>query len=222
MFTRIALIVMLVCLVGGVADAALLDLSGAPKGMSTEGWGLNVNNAFDAAGGTRSSTVPNTLPGWIWVDLGDPGGGVDDWDLNSVSIDYQLSGAQDYTVRVMTKAEYDAGGDVTDLADYLTVATMVGATEMAPRGNEGVYDVINFAGASFTHSGPGAGVINVAAPTGRYLMAHFTLNTDPAWSNISIWDIDVDAASTIPEPGTLTLLLLGSFGFVACALRRRR
>ena len=202
-----------------------LDLTTATWDMSSVGWGLGGNLALDDDLATRSTCVGHALPPdptatstneWLWVDLGS------DLQLTSVAIDFQLSAAIDYTIRLLTEAEGTALGLTTDgtagggVDNWTTIATAVGLPDTTPPEGEedlsnarelaGYPDVWNFETGTVTipdveAADPNAIMtVDALEPIGRYLLIDSTLVTDDFWGNVSIWEIDVIAGTpTAPE-----------------------
>ena len=219
---KLLMIAAMVAVVGiaGTAEAVLLDLSAAPWAVSSTGWSLGGNLAFDNVGGTRWSSNPGSLPAWIRVDLGQ------DYELNTVWVDFQQSAGTFYTVRVLPAA---LAGSENNPAAYTTIGTASGLHTIATqnpsaRDPEGARDTWDFSAGTVAIPGnlpPGTGTVNVLDPIGRYLMVYSTGSWDTGFNNISIWEIDIDGDDPppppIPEPAGLGLV-----GVALLAMRRRR
>ena len=98
---------------GTTKFASFLDLTSAAQDVSSTGWNLSGQQAFDDKPSTRWSSAAGVLPPfarpssshqWIWVDCGA------DVPLRSVWVDFQNSAAVDYTVRLLTEAQAKALG----------------------------------------------------------------------------------------------------------------
>jgi len=203
----------------GVANADVLDLSSAPWGMSSIGWGLSGNLAFDNNLGTYCATDPGikiaplgSTPAWLRVDLGQ------DYELNSVSINMTGVIAVDYTVRVLGAG---GAGSEGNPAAYTTIGTAVGLNNVEvgnPRSE--AWEVWDFAAGTVAVPGgtpPGTAVVDITDPIGRYLMLHYTMAGDNIWGCVMTYEIDVDGDVPIPEPAGLGLL-----GVALLAVRRKR
>ena len=205
---KMLMVLAMVAVIGltGVANAAVLNLAGSPWNMSSIGWGLGGNLAIDNNGGTRSSSVAGGLPGtpqWIWVDMGA------DYRLGTVSVDYQLSSALDYTVRLLPEA---LAGSENNPAAYTTLGTA--SALVNHRDPFGVKDTWDFTAGTVSipsNLPPGTATVDVLDPEGRYLMVHATSTWDVGWGNISIWEIGVNTweppPPVIPHAGNEVDLL---------------
>ena len=219
---KLLMIAAMVAVIGmaGVADAGLLDLTTAPWAVSSTGWSLGGNLAFDNVGGTRWSSNPGSLPAWIRVDLGQ------DYELNTVWVDFQQSSATAYTVRLLPES---LAGSENNPAAYTTVGTGSGFHVIATqnpnlRDPEGTADTWDFAAGTVAIPGnlpPGTATVDVLDPVGRYLMIYSTGSWDTGFNNISIWKISVDVDDPppppVPEPAGLGLV-----GIALLAMRRKR
>jgi len=214
---------------GGLADAARLDLTAAPCAASSTGWSLLPSYAFDQVinSSSRWSCLAHMLPDdptappgnheWIRVDMGQ------DYLLTVVAVNFQAGSAVDYTVRLMTE-EDGLTLSLNDRDNYRIIATAVDLDpDMGgPRGFEGSADYYRFTDGFVNIAGgppPGTAVVDELDPVGRYLMIDATECADDYYGNVSIYEIEVDGdvPPTIPEPAGLGLV-----GIALLAMRRRR
>jgi hypothetical protein len=223
--SKMSYLVIFAALLMSSAVQADLDLTTATWDMSSIGWGLGGNLALDDDLTTRSTCVGHALPPdptatstneWIWVDLGA------DLQLNTVEVDFQLSAAIDYTIRLLTEAEATTLGLAVDqtaaggVDNWTIIATAVGLPDCQPAEGEedlsdnrelaGNADVWDFSTGVVTIPDSevmdpnGIAAIDVIEPVGRYLLIDSTYVSDDFWGNVSIWEINVDAGpQTAPE-----------------------
>ena len=151
---------------------AEVNLTGKPVVASSySGWGwMESASAFDGNTATRWWSGDNSVPAWIYVDMGA------NYTLGRVGIAWERANGRDYTVRVATQAQFDADHNP---ATWPVAATVIGDQNW---GNGEVWS-------SFFLNGPA---------TGRYLAVHCTgSNWNPEQTNlmISIWEIRAFQAS---------------------------
>jgi hypothetical protein len=137
--------------------------------------------------------------------------------LLSVWVDFQISAAVDYTIRLLTEAEGTALGLTTDgsaaggVGNWTTIAT---ATDLPngltnpTRGVAGIADVWNFTAGTATipDNTTGTATVNVLNPVGRYLLIDATEVSDAGWGNVSIWEVAVETVWDEDGPPMQTIL----------------
>ena len=191
---------------GTTKFASFLDLTSATHDVSSTGWNLSGQQAFDDKPSTRWSSAAGVLPPfarpssshqWIWVDCGA------DVPLRSVWVDFQNSAAVDYTVRLLTEAQATAmglkkngkaGGGPEKWKTIATGKGLPGGVKSPNRKFYGVADKWDFVNrtAVIPDNAKGTAKIHVSNPVGRYVMVDVTRSSDTAYGNVSIWDITME------------------------------
>ena len=191
---------------GTTKFASFLNLASATHDVSSTGWNLSGQQAFDDKPRTRWSSAAGVLPPfarpssnhqWIWVDCGA------DVPLRSVWVDFQNSAAVDYTVRLLTEAQAiamglkkngKAGGGPEKWKTIATGKGLPGGVKSPNRKFYGVADKWDFVNrtAVIPDNSKGTAKIHVSNPVGRYLMVDVTRSSDTAYGNVSIWDVTVE------------------------------
>jgi len=198
---------------GTTKFASFLDLTSATQDVSSTGWNLSGQQAFDDKPRTRWSSAAGVLPPfarpssshqWIWVDCGA------DVPLRSVWVDFQNSAAVDYTVRLLTEAQAiamglkkngKAGGGPEKWKTIATGKGLPGGVKSPNRKFYGVADKWDFVNrtAVIPDNAKGTAKIHVSNPVGRYVMVDVTRSSDTAYGNVSIWDITVETEAGATE-----------------------
>ena len=181
--------------------------------MSSTGWNLSGQQAFDDKPSTRWSSAAGVLPPfsrpssnhqWIWVDCGA------DVPLRSVWVDFQNSAAVDYTVRLLTEAQAKAmglkkngkaGGGPEKWKAIATGKGLPSGVKSPNRKLYGVADKWDFVNrtAVVADNTKGTTKIHVSNPVGRYVMVDVTRSSDTAYGNVSIWEITVETEAGTTE-----------------------
>ena len=198
---------------GTTKFASFLDLTSATHDVSSTGWNLSGQQAFDDKPRTRWSSAAGVLPPfarpssshqWIWVDCGA------DVPLRSVWVDFQNSAAVDYTVRLLTEAQAiamglkkngKAGGGPEKWKTIATGKGLPGGVKSPNRKFYGVADKWDFVNrtAVIPDNAKGTAKIHVSNPVGRYVMVDVTRSSDTAYGNVSIWDVTVETEAGATE-----------------------
>ena len=198
---------------GTTKFASFLDLTSATHDVSSTGWNLSGQQAFDDKPSTRWSSAAGVLPPfarpssshqWIWVDCGA------DVPLRSVWVDFQNSAAVDYTVRLLTEAQAiamglkkngKAGGGPEKWKTIATGKGLPGGVKSPNRKFYGVADKWDFVNrtAVIPDNAKGTAKIHVSNPVGRYVMVDVTRSSDTAYGNVSIWDVTVETEAGATE-----------------------
>ena len=198
---------------GTTKFASFLDLTSATHDVSSTGWNLSGQQAFDDKPRTRWSSAAGVLPPfarpssshqWIWVDCGA------DLPLRSVWVDFQNSAAVDYTVRLLTEAQAiamglkkngKAGGGPEKWKTIATGKGLPGGVKSPNRKFYGVADKWDFVNRTtvIPDNEEGTAKIYVSNPVGRYVMVDVTRSSDTAYGNVSIWDITVETEAGATE-----------------------
>ncbi len=135
---------------------------------------------FDGNTGTRWESVSSD-PQWVYIDLGA------NYDLGSVTINWEGAYSQDYTLRMRTSAQ-GVGSPVTP-ANWTEVASITGRSGAASQTTPSEeFDFVNgtFIPAEGTSTGSSVNI----TPSGRYLMLYSTARAT-GWGN-SFWELAVD------------------------------
>ena len=198
---------------GTTKFASFLNLASATHDVSSTGWNLSGQQAFDDKPRTRWSSAAGVLPPfarpssnhqWIWVDCGA------DVPLRSVWVDFQNSAAVDYTVRLLTEAQAiamglkkngKAGGGPEKWKTIATGKGLPGGVKSPNRKFYGVADKWDFVNrtAVIPDNSKGTAKIHVSNPVGRYVMVDVTRSSDTAYGNVSIWDVTVETEAGATE-----------------------
>ena len=198
---------------GTTKFASFLDFTSATHDVSSTGWNLSGQQAFDDKPSTRWSSAAGVLPPfsrpssshqWIWVDCGA------DVPLRSVWVDFQNSAAVDYTVRLLTEAQAKAmglkkngkaGGGPEKWKTIATGKGLPSGVKSPYRKFYGVADKWDFVNrtAVIADNAKGTAKIHVSNPVGRYVMVDVTRSSDTAYGNVSIWDITVETEAGTTE-----------------------
>jgi hypothetical protein len=186
------------------------DPTSAAVDASSEGWFPNFppDYVIDGNLDTRWTSEAHRLPPdpaasntheWIWINLGA------DRRLNSVTIDFQVSAAVDYTIRLLTEAQAvsldltddgTAGGGVENWTTIATAVDLPNGLTSPTRGLAGTADVWDFTAGTtmIPDNTTGTATVNVLEPIGRYLLIDATKVSDSYWGNLSIWEVAVDSS----------------------------